>query len=192
MKRLHNLIFSGIGLALVLIGNSAIASGPGNNIAVRLHGSDQFYDGTDLFNEYGIPANGSICWDFDMLDIKTGEPAGQVSDCVVIDHVVNGPPGGPDTGYALTGTTFFHFPGGTVVARVNTTAQPVTTGSPLFTHITGDVPLEGTDNVLYGDGKFQSASGTVRFSGGGDLSSLFIDGTIYIDCLFTLDISTGN
>jgi hypothetical protein len=70
--------------------------------------------------------------------------------------------------------------------------MPVTHGSPNFTHITGAAPVEGTDNVLYGDRKFKSATGTVRFSGTGNLSTFFVDGVISIDCLFTLDISTGS
>jgi hypothetical protein len=192
MKKFNKLYLVAIGVALVIMGNSAIAAGPGNHIAVRLLGTDMAYDGTALFDAYSIPANGSVCWDFDMLDIKTGDSIGDVTDCALIVDVVGGLPGEPDTGYALIGTTFFHFPGGTVVSEVNTTVMPITHGSPLFSHITGAVPLEGTNNVLYGDGKFQSATGTVRFSGGGDLSTFFDDGIIYIDCLFTLDINTGN
>jgi hypothetical protein len=192
MRKFHQLFLVAIALALVIMGNSVIAAGPGNHIAVRLLGTDVAYDGAALFEAYGIPANGSVCWDFDMLDIKTGNSIGDVTDCAKIVGVVGGAPGDPATGYALIGTTFFHFQGGTVVSEVNTTVMPITHGSPLFSHITGAVPLEGTNNVLYGDGKFKSATGTVRFSGGGDLSTFFDDGIIYIDCLFTLDIKVGN
>ena len=192
MRHIYNSSFATIALILLIMGNTAFAAGPGNNIAVRLLGTDTAYPSTDLFDAYGVVGPDSFCWDFDMLDIKTGNSIGDVTDCAAIVDVVGGAPGEPDTGYAVIGTTFFYFPGGTVVARVYTTVQPVTHGSPLFSHITGAVPLEGTDNVLYGDGKFKGASGTVRFSGGGDLSTFFDDGIIYIDCIFTLDISTGN
>jgi hypothetical protein len=130
-----------------------------------------------------------MCWDFDMLDIKTGNSIGAATDCAEIIGFVETELG---DGYEVIGTTFFYFPGGTVVSTSNTTVMPVIHGSPDFTHITGDVPEEGTNNVLYGDRKFKSATGTVRFSGAGNFSTVFDDWVISIDCLFTLDISTGS
>ena len=136
----------------------------------------------------GTAAN-TLCWDLEMLDIKTGESVGDVTDCAEIIGVVETDLG---DGFQVIGTTFFHFPGGTGVSEVYTTAMPKTHGSPTFSHITGAVPAEDADNVLYGDGKFQGASGRVRFSGGGDLSTIFLDGRISVNCIFTLDINTGN
>ena len=125
-----------------------------------------------------------------MVDIKTGSIIGYATDCGAITEVVGE---ASNQGWKVVGTTIFHFPGGTIASRVLTTVQPVTHGSPLFTHITGAVPLEGTNNVIYGDGKFQSATGTVRFSGTGDFSQMHpvLGGIINIDCIFTLKIETG-
>jgi hypothetical protein len=178
-------------LVLIIIGNSALAAGKGNTIAVNLLGTATAYPSADLFDEYDVVGPDSLCWDFDLVDIKTGKSMGDVTDCAAIVGVVGGLLGEPQTGYQVIGTTFFYFPGGTVVSRVYTTVQPVTHGSPGFTHITGAVPLPGEDNVLYGDGKFKNAKGTVRFSGTGDFSTFFFDGEITIDCLFTLDFATG-
>ena len=189
MKRFETVILPIIGLVFVLLGTSAMAAGPGNIISVRLVGHDLAYPGDDLFDDYGVVGPASLCWDFDMLDLKTDEKVGDVTDCAAIIGVVETDLG---LGYQVIGTTFFYFPGGTVVSRVYTSAMPKTHGSPTFTHITGAVPEEGVNNVLYGDGKFQGASGRVRFSGGGDLSNLFVDGGLSVNCIFTLEMHTGN
>ena len=187
MRRVHKNLLGMIGLALVIIGNTAIAAGPGNNITVRLVGSSASFSSNGIFPQYGITGPESFCWNFDMVDIKTGNSIGYATDCGAIIGVVG-------EGLQVLGTTIFHFPGGTVASRVYTTVQPTTHGSPLFTHITGAVPREGTNNVIYGDGSFQSAEGTVRFSGAGDFSQFdpINGGVLNIDCIFTMDISTGN
>jgi hypothetical protein len=187
ITQVHKTMLAVIGLALTTIGSTAIAAGLGNNIAVRLVGSQNSYVSDGVFALYGITGPQSHCWDFDMVDIKTGDLIGYATDCGALIGVVG-------DGWQVLGTTIFHFPGGTVASRAYTTVQPVTHGSPLFTHITGAVPLEGTNNVIYGDGNFQSAKGTVRFSGTGDFSLMdpVYGGVINIDCIFTLDISTGN
>lgn len=191
MRKVYEMLLGMIGLALVIIGNTAIAAGTGNTIAIKLVGSQDSYSSSAVFPQYGITGPESFCWDFDMVDIKTGDLIGYATDCGAIIGVV-GKKG--NEGWQVIGTTIFHFPGGTIASRVYTTVQPVTHGSPLFTHITGAVPLEGTNNVIYGDGKFQGATGTVRFSGTGDFSLMHpvYGGPINIDCIFTLDINTGS
>lgn len=78
----------------------------------------------------------------------------------------------------LTGTTFFFFPGGTLISQGLTTVQPVLHGSSSFTHITGAIPSAGDNGVIWGDGKFKNAAGPVRLSGAVDLSQLDSDGLI--------------
>ena len=176
-----------IGLVLGVNASTAFAAGLGNTIAVRLVGSQESYSSDLVFPTYGISGSQeAFCWDFYMVDIKTGDVIGYATDCGAITGVVG-------DGWQVEGTTIFFFPGGTVASRVLTTVQPVTHGSPLFTHITGAVPIEGTNNVIYGDGKFQSSVGTVRFSGTGNFSQMHpVDGgPIFIDCIFTLNISTA-
>jgi hypothetical protein len=186
VRQVHKMLLGMIGLALVIIGNTAVAAGAGNNIAIRLVGSQESFSSSAVFPQYGITGPESFCWDFDMVDVKTGDVIGYATDCGAIIGVVG-------EGLQVLGTTIFHFPGGTIASRVYTTLQPVTHGSPQFTHLSGAVPPEGTNNVIYGDGKFQSAEGTVRFSGIGDFSQmdLMYGGVINIDCIFTLDIKTG-
>jgi hypothetical protein len=87
----------------------------------------------------------------------------------------------------MTATTFFYFPGGTLVSRGRVTVQPVLTGSTDFTHITGAVPSPYGNNVIYGDGKFKKAVGSVRLSGAVNMSA-FADGLIFFDCVFVIDI----
>ena len=164
------------------------AAGLGKNIGVRLVGTDNDYDGTALFDAFDIslPGGPISCFDLDLVDIKTGNVIGEASDCLS-DITASG----TDDGTMLTGTTFFFFPGGTVISQGLTTVQPLLHGSPSFTHITGAIP-DSTDNgVIYGDGKFRNAEGPVRLSGAVNLSSWGGPETgtpISFDCMFILDL----
>ena len=171
-------------LLISLLASSALyAAGIGNNIAVRLVGTATAYPGNDLFNQYGLTPLDALCFDVDLVDAKTGNVIGTASDC--LSGIA---PSVTDNGVMLTGTTFFFFPGGTLVSQGLTTVQPVLHGSPDFTHITGAVPSPSDEGVIYGDGKFKNASGPVRLSGAVNLSMLDSDGQITFDCVFIIDI----
>jgi len=159
------------------------AAGIGNTIAVRLVGTGQAYGGDDLFREFGLTPLGAVCFDIDLVDAKTGNTIGQASDC--LSGIT---PSGSDNGVMLTGTTFFFFPGGTLISQGLTTVQPVLHGSSDFTHITGAIPSANDDGVIYGDGKFKKAAGPVRLSGAVNLSALDSDGLMTFDCVFIIDI----
>ena len=170
-------------IASFLTTNWANASGIGNNIAVRLAGTGQAYAGDELFEAFGLTPLGANCFDLDLVDAKTGNIIGSASDC--LSGIT---PSITDNGIMLTGTTFFFFPGGTLISQGLTTVQPVLHGSSGFTHITGAVPSPGDNGVIYGDGKFKNAVGSVRLSGAVNLSALNSDGQITFDCVFIIDI----
>jgi len=92
-----------------LISLTAQGAGLGSNIAVRLVGTGTAYDGDTLFDAFGLTPVGALCFDVDLVDIKTGLVIGAASDCL------SDISGNPVDGLALTGTTFFYFPGGTLV-----------------------------------------------------------------------------
>ena len=127
----------------------------------------------------GLPA----CFTLDLVDLATGNVIGDATDCLA-DIV-------PDAGggMALTGTTFFNFPGGELVSRGRTTVQPVLDGSVDFTHITGAVPQDGDNSVLSGTGRFNQAEGAVRLSGAVNLAELDSDGKITFDCVFVISLN---
>jgi hypothetical protein len=176
-------------IACLVSASWANAAGIGNNISVRLVGTSTAYDGTALFNDFDIalPAEGPIdCFDVDLVDAKTGNVIGTAADCLTDISLSES-----DNGALVTGTTFFFFPGGTIVSRGLTTVQPVLHGSANFTHITGAIPDPSDDSIRYGDGKFQNADGPVRLSGTVNLGSWGGPGTptpIEFDCLFILSI----
>ena len=169
-------------LVSLLFANWANAAGVGNNLVVRLVGFDQAYDGNGLFEEFGLEPLDALCFDLDLVDVKTGNTIGSASDCL------SDIGGSPSDGLMLTGTTFFFFPGGNLITQGLTTVQPVLHGSADFTHITGAIPTPSEEGVIYGDGKFKNASGPVRLSGAVNLDLLVSDGLITFDCVFIIDI----
>lgn len=171
-------------ILLSLVATSTVnAAGIGNNIVVRLAGTAQAYDGNGLFEEFGLTPIDALCFDVDLIDAKTGNVIGAASDC--LSGIT---PSITDDGTMLTGTTFFFFPGGTLISQGLTTVQPVLHGSSDYTHITGAVPSPTDDGVIYGDGKFKNAAGPVRLSGAVNLSMLNSDGKITFNCVFVIDI----
>ena len=173
-------------LVTLLSVSGANAAGIGNNIVVVLAGTGTAHNGDAQFEQFGLEPLGALCFDMDLIDAKTGNVIGSGSDCLSGIS-----PSGTDNGMTLTATTFFHFPGGTLVSRGTVTVQPMLGDrgdSPEFTHITGAVPSPGHDSVVYGDGKFKNAAGPVRLSGAVNLSELNTLGMITFDCLFVIDI----
>ena len=169
-------------LAALLSVGTAGAAGIGNNIVVVLGGTGTAYDGNGQFDQFGLERMDALCFDMDLVDAKTGNVIGRGSDC--LSDIA---PSGDGGGLMMTATTFFYFPGGTIVSRGRVTVQPVLSGSPEFTHITGAVPSAYENNVIYGDGKFKKAYGSVRLSGAVNMSNLDV-GVIVFDCVFVLDI----
>jgi hypothetical protein len=183
MKSFKQIVIFTLILLSFLVTSTANAAGIGNNIVVRLVGTDMAYDGNEMFNEFGLESLDALCFDVDQVDAKSGNVIGSASDCLSsISSSIT------DNGTMLTGTTFFFFPGGTLISQGLTTVQPVLHGSPNSTHITGAIPSPDGNGVIYGDGKFKHAYGPVRLSGAVNLSLLNSDGIITFDCVFIIDI----
>ena len=183
MKTFNKISIFVLIIASLMTMSWANAAGIGNNIVVRLAGTGEAYAGDELFEEFGLTPLGAACFNVDLVDAKTGNIIGTATDCL---SSISG--SSTDNGLMLTGTTFFFFPGGTLISQGMTTVQPVLHGSADFTHITGAVPSSGDNSVVYGDGKFKKAAGPVRLSGAVNLSALGSDGQITFDCVFIIDI----
>ncbi len=185
MKTLNRISIFVLIIASFMITSWASAAGIGNNIVVRLVGTGEAYaaDEIALFEEFGLTPVGAACFDVNLVDAKTGNVIGTATDCL---SSISG--SSTDNGLMLTGTTFFYFPGGTLISQGLTTVQPVLHGSADFTHITGAVPSPSGNSVVYGDGKFKNAAGPVRLSGAVNLSALDSSGEITFDCVFIIGI----
>jgi hypothetical protein len=176
-------IFSVI-LVTLLSASGASAAGKGNNIVVLLAGTGYADFSGNQFTQLGLDAPpGVACFDMDLVDAKTGRVIGSGSDCLSDVEFV-------DTGVTLTATSFFHFPGGTLVSQGLVTVQPKLHGLEGYTHVTGAAPSPNENNVIYGDRKFRNAAGSVRLSGLVDMSKFaFGEGDpIVFDCVFIIDI----
>jgi hypothetical protein len=166
----------------LLSASGASAAGPGNNIVVVLAGTGTAYVGDEQFVQFGLEPVGALCFDMDLIDAKTGNVIGSGSDCLsAITPSDNG-------GMALTATSFFHFPGGTLVSQGLVSVQPKFHGLEKFTHVVGAAPSPSENSLVYSDGKFENASGSVRLSGLVNLSELNSAGKIIFDCVFIIDI----
>ena len=153
----------------------------GHDLVVALRGTGDAFTMDIPTTDAGTTQG--TCFTVDLVDLATGNVIGDASDCLA-DIV-------PDAGggMALTGTTFFNFPGGELVSRGRTTVQPVLDGSVDFTHITGAVPQDGDNSVLSGTGRFNQAEGAVRLSGAVNLAELDSDGKITFDCVFVISLN---
>ena len=169
-------------LITLLSASGANAAGIGKNIVVLLAGEGLVDDSGNQFTQLGLVApEGVLCFDMDLVDAKTGNVIGSGSDCLSdINMSDNG-------GMSLTATSFFHFPGGTLVSQGLVTVQPKLHGLEEFTHVTGAAPSPSENNVIYGDGRFKDAAGSVRLSGLVNLARLGV-GYIDFDCVFIIDI----
>jgi hypothetical protein len=175
-------------LVTLLSASGANAGGFRKNIVVLLAGEGLVDDSGNQFTRLGlVPPEGVLCFDMDLIDAKTGRVIGSGSDCLSdINSSENG-------GMSLTATSFFHFRHGTLVSRGLVTVQPKLPGLEFdgleeFTHVTGAAPSPSENNVIYGDGKFKNAAGSVRLSGLVNLSRLATHGVIDFDCVFIIDI----
>lgn len=169
-------------LVTLLSAGGANAAGIGKNIVVLLAGEGLVDGSGNQFTQLGLVApDGVLCFDMDLVDAKTGNVIGSGSDCLSDIEMTD------DGGMSLTATSFFHFPGGTLVSRGLVTVQPKLHGLEEFTHVTGAAPATSENNVIYGDGKFKDAAGSVRLSGLVNLARLGI-GYIDFDCVFIIDI----
>lgn len=125
----------------------------------------------------GTGTTTALCFDVDLIDPMTGHVVGKGTDCLS-DVVPYG------DGLAVTATTYFHLPGGTIITRGRTTVQPVLDGSPSMTHISGAIP--SSNNILMGTGRFAGITGRSRLSGALNLSELATNNEITFDCLFVI------
>jgi len=174
-------------LVTLLSASGANARGIGKNIVVVLGGTGTADVSGEHFYQLGLgdelaELGGATCFDIDLIDARTGNVIGSGADCLSLVT-----PSTTDNGMSLTATTFFYFPGGTLVSQGLVTVQPKLDGLEEFTHVTGAAPSPSENNVIYGDRKFKKAAGSVRLSGLVNLSE-FGSGVIDFDCVFIIDI----
>jgi len=152
------------------------------NIIVLLSGEGVADGSGNQFTQHGLVApEGVLCFDIDLIDAKTDRVIGTGSDCLSAIS------GSPVDGMALTATSFFHFKGGTIVSQGLVSVQPKFHGLEEYSHVVGAAPSPGENNVIYADGKYKDAYGSVRLSGLVNLDRLGV-GIIDFDCVFIIDI----
>jgi hypothetical protein len=129
----------------------------------------------------------ALCFDLALVNMQNRQIVGTASDCLSAISIA-------ESGtIALTGTTYFHLPQGTLITQGKTTVAEVeqatatTDGTPM-THITG---ASGSgDAIVGGTRRFANSTGTARLSGMVNLKDFGgVDGDpITFDCIFVVDL----
>jgi hypothetical protein len=106
------------------------------------------------------------CYDLGMSDPLTEKVLGRATACLDHESLIDVGAGG----FAVDDTTFFRFPGGTLVSSSRATVQPLEEPTEGHTHITGDTSEDANVIPGMGSGRFRQATGSTRLSGTLDLS----------------------
>lgn len=151
-------------------------------MVLNLLGADVAETGVVVPDPNGwIPDDLADCFTVPLIDVSQHRVVGEGTDCI---SVVGG---NPVDGLQVVGTTIFDFGNGhSFTTQGLTSVQPTTHGSPGITHITGAIPVAGSNDVIAGTGRFANFAATSRLSGAVDLSALGSEGKITFDCLFVV------
>jgi hypothetical protein len=194
LRIVQSLVLAGIASTLILSQLQAASptTPPGRSLVLQVKGTD-VGEMRDIDTDGdGIAETSATCFDVGLFDPRTGNQVGTATDCLWdIGVIIDDDPANAPLGWnlALTGTTFFNLPGGTLVTQGLTTVRPVLQPTDrdgqTFTHVTG---ANGDGGIQYGMGRFGHDSGSARLSGLVNLARLASDGEITFDCVFVLDL----
>lgn len=126
------------------------------------------------------------CFDAAVVDADTTKVIGTGTDCFA-QVTLKG------TGLAMVTTTYFNFPSGTFIVRLNTSGQPllqptVTPSGVTMSHMSGAASKENP--IIGGTGRFARETGTARLSGLLNMEKFSMEkgGPVTFDCLFVIDL----
>lgn len=156
-----------------------------NSLLVQFLGPSELVpDFLDKLENMGIDSTDFTCFETTMVDTKTKLELGTGVDCLKDVSTLPLPTG-------VDAVSFFHFPGGTLVNRGNTSLVPFVPGfgdggTPARTHVTGSIPTGG-NSIINGTKGFKNATGTVRVSGAVALAGT-ANGLPFFDCLWEINL----
>ena len=191
MKISKTISFLMVNLILVAFSQTANAIGK-QNFVFQLKGTSIGETREIDTTGDGINDTTANCFDVQLFNPNNGMQIGEATDCLSdVTSIIDDDPSNQPLGLnlALTATTFFKLPGGTLVVQGLTTVRPVLQSTFRdgfeFTHITG---ANSDSGVQYGTKGFHNASGKTRLSGQVDLFNLLTGNEIYFDCIFIVDL----
>lgn len=192
LHTLTTLLAAGLALSFTLSAAGASAPRASRSVILQVKGTAVGETREIDTDGDGVVDTTADCFEVGLFDPESGRQVGTATDCLSdVNLLIDDDPANPPMGWnlALTGTTFFHLPGGTLVTQGQTTVRPAlhptSRGAQTFTHVTG---ANGDGGIRYGTGRFERVFGDARLSGLVDLSRLVSDGAITFDCLFVIDV----
>lgn len=132
----------------------------------------------------------AMCFDVDLVDMKSGETIGTATDCLS-DVQPKG------DGMSIVGTTLLNMPEGSFVIRGKISAQPVLEETVLesgqvITHITGASSTE--NSIIGGTGIYEYSTANVRLSGLVDMANFDANegDLVVFDCLLYIHLNLNH
>jgi hypothetical protein len=158
----------------------------GKHMVLNLVGTATAYDRTVPDIDGDGNDEPAKCFDAAVVDADTTKVIGAGTDCFA-QVTLKG------TGLAMVTTTYFNFPSGTFIVRLNTSGQPllqptVTPSGVTMTHMSGAASKQNP--IIGGTGRFARETGTARLSGLLNMEKFSMDtgGPVTFDCLFVIDL----
>lgn len=177
---------AGAGL-LGLAALSAGATSAGNPVDPRVVLE---FVGSDVGELRDVDGIQMMCFDGDLVDIRTGSVIGSGTDCLDLGSIEEGDPFAGDP-FVIQNVTYFNLPQGQIVAEGVVTASPVLQGSSGeleedVTHITGNF---SRGSIRSASGAFEGLQADVRLQGAVDMSQFDgLEGSpIDFNCVFLFD-----
>ncbi|MGB4068983.1 MAG: hypothetical protein WBK08_13215 [Nitrospira sp.] len=160
----------------------------GKHMVLNLVGTATAYDRTVPDIDGDGKDEPAKCFDVNLVDVHTTKVIGVSTDCFA--QVTP-----KDLGLAMVTTTYFNFPSGTFIVRLNTSGQlllhlqpTVTPSGVTMTHMSGAASKENP--IIGGTGRFARETGTARLSGLLNMERFSMEkgGPVTFDCLFVIDL----
>ena len=188
--RLHAVLGAIVGTTAICVGAlSAGASQPSGSYDPRVVVE---FVGTDVGEIRSVDGIDMLCFDGDLVDMRTGRVVGTGTDCLDLASIEEGDPFAGDA-FVMTNVTYFDLPQGTIQTTGRVTISPVMQGTigeqeTAVTHVTGNF---SRGEVLSGTGAFADLEADVRLQGAVDMSAF--DGgpgsPISFNCIFVFDLA---
>lgn len=181
-----------LGIGLIAMRTSGAAQASGQNflkqivIGLHVYESGEFRPIPPIDWGDGTISTRGLCFDKPALDLETGQPIGEVTECFVDAVEIQG-------ALSVRNVSFIKLRDGSIVARHRTTFQPMLDPKSPATHVVGALPAPDEFNVVSATGKYRNTIGQARIVGTVNLEHFRMDnesGIKFHDWVYLIQLQT--